>query len=156
MSPTEHCEPGVLHSCQRQQPSQRPNGDSNGVTHQRGQATIEFALLLPLAIGCLALVIQTLVLVLGQISLHHEARLAVRAAATAADPVTAARDAVLRNDPQSTSLIEIEATTRLVTVHVHRQIPVIVPLLGQLWPDFEISARLTMALEPPIEVMALN
>ena len=154
MSPTEHCEPGV-HFLQHRH-VRRHDHDSKGTAHEQGQATIEFALLLPLAVGCLALVIQTLVLVLGHISLHHEARIAVRAAAVAADPEAAARAAVQSNDPQSTSLIEIEITAQLVTVRVHRQIPVVVPVLGQLWPDFDISARLTMALEPPIEAMALH
>lgn len=121
-----------------------------------GQATVEFALVLPLAIGSLLLVVQVLIVVLSQISLQHEARISVRAAAIAADPAAAARSAVQDNDPQSPSTVVVETTERVVTVFLTRQIPIVIPILGRLWPDIEISARLTMALEPPFQPMALS
>ncbi len=121
-----------------------------------GQSTVEFALLLPVAIGCLLLVVQTLVLVLGQMTLHHEARIAARAAATAADPAKAARQSLKQNDPDSSTAVDVDVIGQLVTVQVHRFIPLAVPILGQFWPDMKISAQLSMALEPPIQVMGTS
>jgi uncharacterized membrane protein len=121
-----------------------------------GQSTVEFALLLPLAIGCLLLMVQTLVLVLGQLTLHHEARIAARAAAIATDPEKAARQALRLNDPDSSTAIDVEVIDQLVTVHVHRLVPLAVPILGQFWPDMKISTQLSMALEPPIQVMGTS
>ena len=129
------------------------NADSQS---DRGQATVEFALLLPLAIGCLLLMVQILVLVLGQLTLHHEARIAARAAATAADPEMAARQALNLNDPDSSTAIDVEIVDQIVTVHVHRLVPLAIPMLGQFWPDMKISTQLSMALEPPIQVMGAS
>lgn len=125
-------------------------------SRDRGQSTVEFALLLPLVIGSVLLVIQVLIIVLSQVSLQHEARIAARAAAVSADPASAARAAVERNDPRSPSSVAVETTESLVTVHLTRRIPVAIPILGRLWPDIELSARLTMALEPPLQPMTLS
>ena len=125
-------------------------------SRDQGQATVEFALLLPLAIACLLLVVQTLVVVLAQITVHHEARLAVRAAAIAADPATAAHRAVKENNPQSPSRIDIDADEQVVTVRIIRQIPIVIPIIGSLGPGIEVRAQLTMALEPPLQTMPLS
>lgn len=121
-----------------------------------GQATVEFALVLPMVIASLLLMVQVLLVVLSQLSLQHEARIAVRAAAIATDPTSAARAAVRNNDPQSPSSIIVETTEGVVTVFLTRQVPIAVPILGRLWPDIEISVDLTMALEPPLQPVTLS
>lgn len=134
----------------------RRPGIKNKSCSNHGQATVEFALLLPLATGCLLLVVQVLIVVLGHITLHHEARVAVRAAAVAADPVAAARTAVEQRDAQTSSRVEVQVTDQLVTVYLSRPMPIAIPFLGGLWPDITMTANLTMALEPPLHSMALN
>lgn len=112
----------------------------------RGQATVEFALVLPLALLCLALVMQTSVIVSEQISVHHEARLAARAASMSAEPVMAARSMV---HDQRTDL-DVTVTDILVTVVLRRKVPIMVPLVGRFLPSVDVRSSLTMALEPPI------
>lgn len=112
----------------------------------RGQATVEFALVLPLALVCLALVIQTLAIVSAQISVHQDTRLAARAASMSAEPVVAAESMVRdrRTD------IDVSLTELLVTVTLRRQVPIMVPLVRDFLPSIEVRSDLTMALEPPI------
>lgn len=112
----------------------------------RGQSTVEFALVLPLALVCLALVIQTLVIVSAQISVHHEARLAARAASMSPEPVTTARSMV---HDQRTE-VDVTVTDVLVTVALRRNVPIMVPLVRRFLPSIDVRSNLTMALEPPI------
>lgn len=150
MSLLEPCDPTIATS-----PNRKANAKCES-SPNHGQATVEFALLLPIAIGCLLLVVQVLIVVLGHITLHHEARVAVRAAAVAPDPVVAARTALEQRDAQTSSRLDVQVTEQMVTVRLSRTVPIAIPFLGGLWPDITMTANLTMALEPPLYTMALN
>ena len=55
---------------------------------QRGQATVELALALPLVCLLLLAVLQVAVVARDRLAVEHAARAAARAAAVSADPVT--------------------------------------------------------------------
>lgn len=115
---------------------------------ESGQATVEFALVLPLALVCLALVIQTLVIVAAQITVLNDTRLAARAASMSPEPTVAATT-TLRGDRQRTA-IDVEVTELLVTVTLRREVRIMVPLVRRFMPSVDVRSSLTMALEPPI------
>ncbi len=109
----------------------------------RGQATVEFALILPLLVIGALLLLQVGQVALLEIRLEHAAREGARAAA--ADPDTATRralDAVARSAPQATTTVRVGA--RWVEVRVQREIP-LVPLVN-LVPR-TASADVTMRRE---------
>ena len=116
----------------------------------QGQATVEFALVLPLIVMCLLLIPQTLVLVTSNIALHHQVRVTTRAAAISANPTAAG----IRTRPGD--LIDVSTTDRLVTVRIRRPIPVMVPLVARFLPEVVLSSSLTMALEPPVHEQSVE
>ncbi|MFM7870194.1 MAG: TadE/TadG family type IV pilus assembly protein, partial [Actinomycetota bacterium] len=61
-----------------------------------GQATVEFALILPLLVICLGLVVQVLVVVSAQLDLQNDTRLVARMASMSAEPEVAARSSLDR------------------------------------------------------------
>jgi len=114
-----------------------------------GQATVELALSLPVVALMLCAVLQVAVIARDRVAVHLAAREAARAAAVAADPAAAGRVAA----DQATSLRPLRVTiTRsggLVTAEVAYTDGTEVPLIGALLPDVEVTAAVTMALEPP-------
>ena len=80
----------------------------------------------------------------------HLAREAARAIAIADDPERVADDptSVLPLSPG----FRVRAVVRdaLVTVTVDRKVTTDLPLIGAAIPDVDLSARVTMALEPPL------
>ena len=68
-------------------------GDTNTARRQGGQATVEFAFLLPLIVLAALAVIQVGLVVRDQMGVVHAAREAVRAASVNRDPGAAARAA---------------------------------------------------------------
>ena len=115
----------------------------------RGQATVELALCLPLLCILMLGVVQVAVVVRDQLAVQLAAREAARAAAVAADPggaAGAAADAASTLRPldiaTSTSGATVTATVRFVE---HTD----VPLIGALLPDLTLSANASMQLEPP-------
>ncbi len=115
----------------------------------RGQATVELALALPLVCVFLLGAVQVAVIVADQMSVLAAAREAARAAAVAADPQGAARAAAER----ATRLRPLDVDTVLgadaVTVTVVSTNHTDVALIGALLPDVVVRADVTMALEPP-------
>jgi Flp pilus assembly protein TadG len=118
------------------------------VRRDDGQAVVELALALPLVCLLLLGVVQVGLVVRDQLLIAHAAREAARAASVSASPATAASRAVvgsplrgltLRTSSGGTS-VTVEATALSVTD---------VPLIGALLPDVRVSARVTMAREPP-------
>lgn len=114
---------------------------------ERGQSTVEFALLLPLlAFGMLAIV-QTGLVVRDAVGVVHASREAARVASVERDPRRAeerARQvlphAQVRVDPRG----EIGAP---IGVEVRYRSRTDVPLVGRLFPDPWISARTEMRVE---------
>jgi Flp pilus assembly protein TadG len=120
-------------------------------TPDRGQATVELALCLPLLFIFLLGMVQLVVIVRDQLAVQLAAREAARAAAVAATSPAAAQAAAA----QAITLRPLTVATRssasavTVTVTVSHVTPTDVPLIGAFLPDITVTAIATMALEPP-------
>ncbi len=119
-----------------------------GGRRDRGQATVELALALPLVCLLLFGIVQVAVLSRDQLAVQLAAREAARAAAASPDPgaasVAAHRAVALR--PLSVEISESDGTvTATVSYTDHTD----VPLIGALLPDVVLTATVTMAVEPP-------
>lgn len=118
---------------------------------ERGQATVELALCLPLIMLAMLLVVQVGLVVRDQIRTVHAAREAARESAVSPDAgvVTAAALSSSALDATRTS-VQIagrgEAGSR-VTVRVSYQSATDVPLVGFLLPDPVLHAEATMRVE---------
>lgn len=110
---------------------------------EAGQATVEFALLLPLFIACIALIAWSALLGLSSIRLSDTARVAARAASTAADP-TLTVESLLENQEISHSE-SLDETRQFLTVTLRQKIRI--PLLGIPLPALSISAQSTVLVE---------
>lgn len=118
---------------------------------QRGQATVEFALVLPLLCLFLLMVVQVGLVAKDQVLVHHAAREAARAAAV--DPtVSAARSAATRAGGLEAGRMTVslsggnrrgEVTSATVTYRA----PTTVPLVGRMVGDIALSATVTMRVE---------
>lgn len=118
---------------------------------ERGQATVELALALPLAVLFALVAVQLGVIAKDLLLVHHAAREAARAAAVEPN-VGAARTAVVG----STSLDPGRISVRLgggsergdeTTATVTYRAPTSVPLVGALLPDITLDASVTMRVE---------
>jgi|DEB0MinimDraft_10_1074344.scaffolds.fasta_scaffold13269_3 hypothetical protein len=100
-----------------------------------------------MALGALAavvaLLVQLLLTVNGQLEVDLIAREAARAASRSADPSNAAHRLVAELDEQAT--VDVEITGVIVTVTIQRPAPVIARISGR--PS--LIGRSAMALEPP-------
>ena len=109
----------------------------------RGQATVEFALVLPIVLlvvlGCLQ-VTQVLV---EQVRLVHVVRDAARAASISSEPSVAVRS-VRGADHVEFDVLE---TSGLLTITGRLRIPTEVPLIGDLLPDITLRERLVIHAE---------
>lgn len=114
----------------------------------RGQATVELAMALPIVAIALLAIVQIAVAVRNELAVELAAREGARAAAVAADSAGAARDAARR-----ATRLPIEVDTRrggeLVTVTVIYVDPTDVAIIGRLIAPIVHRAEVTMALEPP-------
>lgn len=113
---------------------------------ERAQSTVEFALVLPLFVGCIAFLLGTTVLCLQYLALHDIARTAARAAVTADDPLSAARATV--TDPSVDIAVSEDPNRELITVTAERT--------GGVWwfsrflPSPLLAQSVTMMREAPI------
>ena len=124
-----------------------------------GQATVEFALGLPLVCLLALGVVQVAVVARHQFQLESLARAAARAAAVAADPDAAAADVVsagalrpVQVDVDIGDITGIDAPARrigIVSVTITHTDSTDVPIVGLLVPDVDLDATATMPLEPP-------
>lgn len=90
-----------------------------------------------------ALLVQLLIAVNGQLEVDLIAREAARAASRAGDPPAAARRAVA--DLDARARVDVEVDGVIVTVIVQRPAPAIARLSGRS----DLIGRSAMALEPP-------
>jgi Flp pilus assembly protein TadG len=116
---------------------------------QRGQASVEFALVLPLAgIVCLA-VVQVAVVARREVLLAHAAREAARAAAVESDDASAAR-AARAAAARASSLDPTRVTVSVtrdpdhVIVVVRYEDPTDVAVIGRLVGPVTLQERVTM------------
>jgi Flp pilus assembly protein TadG len=122
-----------------------------GGHRERGQATVELALLLPLVALLLLALVQVAVVARDQVLVVHAAREAARAAAVDPD-VDAARQAAEQAGPLAADRLTVEVTGRgeagsRVRVVVSYIVPLRLPLLGAALGDVTLSSSATMRVE---------
>ena len=120
---------------------------SSACPRERGQATVEFALILPLAVFLLLAVLQTALVVRDYVGVVHASREAARAASVDPDPAAplAAARRVLRDArvhvgprPAVGGAVRVE-----VSVVAHTNLP----LVGALFPDPVLHGTAVMRAE---------
>ena len=123
---------------------------------QRGQATVEFALIIPLVVVVLLAVVQIGLVVHAQLHVAHIAREVARAASV--DP-TVRPDALVERfvEPGSSLAERLQiaivmepaalAGRDLIVVRVHSAVPVVSALFDPLVGGFEVSAEVHMLVE---------
>lgn len=123
-----------------------------------GQATVEFALVLPVVALVVLGIAQVVAVARDQLAVEFAAREAARAAAVAADPTAAAVEAAgsaVRLQPLQVSIElsggALERTGRVerVTATVRHRSSTRVPLIGRVVGDVEVVGSATMMREPP-------
>jgi len=114
----------------------------------RGQATVELALGMPLFVMVALATLQVGLVARDRLAVQLAAREAARAAAVT-PAATVARAAAER----ATSLRPLDVTLRddghTVTVTVRTVDHTDVPMVGAVLPDVHLEASVTMAIEPP-------
>lgn len=124
-----------------------------GARRQEGQATIELALALPIAVIVLLGVVETALIAGDQLRLSHATREAARVAVVDPDPDVARRTlgaqgfngADVSVTPPSTERIQGDPLT--VSVRYRRSSRV--PVIGRVFDGLELRARATMRIEQP-------
>ncbi len=104
---------------------------------------------LPLLFMFLLGIVQLVVVVRDQLAVELAAREAARAASVAASSAAAADEAADRAVALRPLTVASESSNDTVTVTVSHVTHTDVPLIGALIPDITITAKATMALEPP-------
>lgn len=120
-----------------------------GIDRDRGQAAVEFAIVLPLVVVLVLGVIQVVLVARDQIALELAARDGARAASVAADPAAAAD----RGARAATTLRPLAVATNVssqhVTVSVTHTNTTNVPLIGIMIGNVDLTADVTLARDPP-------
>jgi Flp pilus assembly protein TadG len=117
------------------------------VPRERGQATVEFALLLPVLALALLAVIQVALVVRDHVAVVHAAREAARAASVDPDPgraVSAARRTLPGADVRVGAR---PAVGEQITVEVSYTSHTDLPLVGVLFPDPTLHSSVVMRVE---------
>ena len=117
----------------------------------RGQATVEIALVLPVIAVLLLAVVQVGLVVRDQVLVTHAAREAARAAAVEPDPAAArqAAAAAASLDPGRLDVVvgERGGPGSRVRVEVTYRSPTQLPLVGPMVPDVRLTAAATIRVE---------
>ncbi len=113
-------------------------------SRERGQATVEFALVLPLMVMAALAVIQIALVVRDHVAVVHAAREAARAASVDGDPARAARRAL----PGAEVHVGARpAVGEQIAVEVSYTSRTDLPLVGVLFPDPTLHATAVMRVE---------
>lgn len=115
----------------------------------RGQATVEFALALPLLALLVLGIVQLVVVVRDQLAVELAAREGARAASVAAAPAAAASAAATAAVALEPLRVEVSERGDRVTVTVTHRSATDVPLIGAAIGDVEVTATVTMRRDPP-------
>jgi hypothetical protein len=114
---------------------------------ERGQATVEFALVLPLVFGLLMLLVQVGLVGRDELLVVHAARDAVREATLTADAADVTR-AAQRTLPGSVArIVRRGAVGEPVEVQVSYVSHTTLPLVGALLPDITLHGESVMRVE---------
>lgn len=119
------------------------------VRRDRGQATVEFALAVPIVVVLVLGVVQVLAVGVRQAAVERLARDGARAASVSAQPQWAARTAVERATGLRPIEVQVSADRHTVTVTVSYTDPTNVPIVGRAIGDVHLGASVTMPREPP-------
>lgn len=118
---------------------------------ERGQATVELALVLPLVVLFALIVVQAALVANARLLVSHAAREGARAAAVDPSQATAASAARgslgVTGDRLAVSMSGGTSEGELITVTVVYSVPTNVPLVGQLIGDVDVEASVTMRVE---------
>jgi Flp pilus assembly protein TadG len=120
---------------------------------ERGQSTVEFALLLPLLVMCVGLLLAVVAVTQAQLMVVNASRNAARAAVvhTGDDAQRAAQRAAQAAASASTSLrpLQVTVTTRdnFMTVSVSARWGLPLPFVSALLPTVTLRASTTMLRE---------
>ena len=118
----------------------------------RGQATVELALVLPLVAVLVLVVLQVGLVVRDHVLVEHSAREAARAASVAdADRSSAANRAAVRAADLDAGRLRVSSNVtdggERVAVHIDYRSATDVPLVGLLLPDVELRGDAVMRVE---------
>ena len=113
----------------------------------RGQATVEFALLLPFVAALAGCIVAMTAACIQLLALNDLARNCARAAAVSSDPAATAAATAQHLGGGATVTTHSDGST--VTVRVRRSFALRVPLLGRLRLRTPLTAEATMLVEPP-------
>jgi Flp pilus assembly protein TadG len=108
-----------------------------------GQATVEFALLLPLFVSCVAVLVASIAVGLASLRLADTARVVARAASTSDNPSETVK--TLLTHQQITHSESFDATNNFLTISLRQRIRI--PLIGIPVPALTLSAESTVILE---------
>ncbi len=114
---------------------------------ERGQAVVEFALVLPVVLIFVLFVIQVGLVVRDQIALVHACGSAARAASISSQPNSAAAELFARIPSLSEAALQISTSDKYVTIRVSSLSKTDLPLIGALTPDISIHAEATYRLQ---------
>ena len=114
---------------------------------ERGQATVEFAFLLPLVVLAVLAVIQVGLVVRDQLGVVHAAREAARAASVDPDPGRAVRAAHRTLPGAAVEVGERPKVGGEISVTVHYTSVTDLPLVGVLFPDPDLHATTVIRVE---------
>lgn len=117
---------------------------------ERGQATVEFALILPFLVTLMLCIVQVALVARDSVLLAHAARVGARAAAVESSPEAVAA-AVRGSVPLAADRLEVVQSDEppLVRVTVRYRSPTDVPLAGSLVGDVDLSESVAMWDERP-------
>jgi len=113
----------------------------------QGQATVEFALLLPVLVLALLAVIQVALVVRDEVAVIHATREAARAVSVDPDPASARRAAHRTLGGATVRVGPRPAVGESITVFVEYKSVTDLPLVGVLFPDPTLRAQVSMRVE---------
>jgi hypothetical protein len=114
---------------------------------ERGQATVEFALILPMVVFLMLAILQTALIVRDYVGVVHAAREAVRAVSVDRDPA-AATTAARRVLADATVVVGSRPTVGApIRVEVRYVSHTDLPMVGLLFPDPVLHATAVMRTE---------
>lgn len=129
-------------------PNQPDRGQPDRRDSERGQATVEFALALPVLLIIVLGLTQVGVAIRNELAVELAAREGARAAAVSANPAAAANGAATRAValPITVSTSERGSTVTVTVTYVD---PVNIAIIGTFIGPKTHTATVTMAVEPP-------
>jgi len=123
------------------------------VGHERGQATVELALCLPVVLFVLGALVEVGLIASDQVRLWHAAREAARSAVVDSDRATALRAAEGAGFGSLRLSVHPEPALRragdALTVDVEYDRPAVMPVIGALFERVDLAASATMRIEEP-------